>query len=142
LLGEVRGVRGQASRLVLGSEVDVEDTATVVMDHAGGARSVLFATNANATDSAVTLEIITEDAELFIRRDLTVRYADGQVEVVQERRAASSGRTYWGASHELLIADFYARLGEPEPFWISPREAAKSLDILSQVYASGILVPT
>jgi UDP-N-acetyl-2-amino-2-deoxyglucuronate dehydrogenase len=138
LLGEVRQVRGQASRLALGDVVDVEDTASLVLDHAGGARSVFFATNAGATDSPVTLEIVTEGAELFLRRDLTVRYADGRVEVIEERRATSSGRAYWGASHALLINDFYARLGDPEPFWISPREAAKSLDILSKVYAGGI----
>ena len=137
LLGEVREVRGRASRLALDG-VDIEDTAHLVLDHDGGARSVFFATNANATDSPVTLEIVTEGAELFLRRDLTVRYADGRVEVVEERQAASSGRTYWGVSHQALIADFYARLADPEPFWISPREAAKSLDILSRVYASGI----
>ncbi len=131
-------MRGRASRLAL-EDVDVEDTAQIVLDHDSGARSVFFATNANATDSPVTLEIVTEGAELFLRRDLTVRYADGRVEVVAERHAASSGRAYWGVSHRLLIADFYARLDDPEPFWISPREAAKSLDILSRVYASSIL---
>jgi UDP-N-acetyl-2-amino-2-deoxyglucuronate dehydrogenase len=140
LLGEVQVVRGRASRLALDG-VDIEDTAQIVLDHQGDARSVFFATNANATDSPVTLEILTEGAELFLRRDLTVRYADGRVEVVEERQAASSGRTYWGVSHQALIADFYARLGEPEPFWISPREASKSLDILSRVYASGIWSP-
>ena len=101
LLGEVRDVRGRASRLALG-DVEVEDTAQIVLDHEGGARSVFFATNANATDSPVTLEIVTEAAELFLRRDLTVRYADGRVEVVEERQAASSGRAYWGVSHRLL----------------------------------------
>ena len=137
LLGDVSEVRGRASRLALDG-IDVEDTAQIVLDHSGGARSVLFATNANATDSPVTVEIITEAAELFLRRDLTVRYADGRVEVTPERQATSSGRSYWGASHALLIDDFYARLGDSEPFWISPREAAKSLDILSQVYAGGV----
>jgi hypothetical protein len=38
-------------------------------------------------------------------------------------------------SHELLIRDFYDRLGDPEPFWISPQEAAKSLAIVKDVYA-------
>jgi UDP-N-acetyl-2-amino-2-deoxyglucuronate dehydrogenase len=141
LLGEVQEVRGQASRLALGDVVDVEDTASIVLDHAGGARSVFFATNAGAVDSPVTLEIVTEGAELFLRRDLTVRYADGRVEVIEERQATSSGRAYWGASHALLIDDFYARLADPEPFWIGPREAVKSLDILSRVYAGGILAP-
>ena len=137
LIGDVTDVRGGASRLAIDG-IDVEDTAQIVLDHANGARSVFFATHANATDSPVTLEIVTEGAELFLRRDLTVRYADGRVDVVPERQATSGGRSYWGISHRLLIADFYARLADPEPFWISPREAAKSLDILSRVYAGGI----
>ena len=135
LLGEVTEVSGYAGRLAPGSVIGVEDTAQIVLDHIGGARSVFSATNANATDSPVTLEIVTERAELFVRRDLTVRYSDGRVEVVEERRVATSGRAYWGASHAQLIADFYARLVEPEPFWISPREAMKSLEILTMVYA-------
>ena len=141
LLGDVSDVRGRASRLAIDG-IDVEDTAQIVLDHQGGARSVFFATNANATDSPVTLEIVTEGAELFLRRDLTVQYADGHVDVIAERQAASGGRSYWGISHRLLIADFYARLADPEPFWIGPREAMKSLDILSRVYASGIWAPT
>ena len=135
LLGEVTEVSGYAGRLAPGSVIKVEDTAQIILDHLGGARSVFFATNANATDSPVTLEIVTERAELFVRGGLTVRYSDGRVEVVEERRAATSGRAYWGASHAQLIADFYARLAEPEPFWISPREAMKSLEILTRVYA-------
>jgi UDP-N-acetyl-2-amino-2-deoxyglucuronate dehydrogenase len=135
LLGEVTYVSGYAGRLAPDSVIGVEDTAQMVLDHTGGARSVFFATNANVTDSPVTLEIVTEAAELFIRRNLTVQYSDGRVEVVEERRAVSSGRAYWGVSHSLLIADFYARLADPEPFWISPREAMKSLNILTQVYA-------
>jgi UDP-N-acetyl-2-amino-2-deoxyglucuronate dehydrogenase len=135
LLGEVTQVSGYAARLATDSVIGVEDTAQVVLDHAGGARSVFFATNANVTDSPVTLEIVTEAAELFIRRDLTVQYSDGRVEVVEERRAVSSGRAYWGVSHSEFIADFYARLADPEPFWISPREGMKSLDILTRVYA-------
>ena len=109
-----------------------------MLDHQGGARSVFFATNANATDSPVTLEIVTERCRAVPPSRPHVRYADGRVEVVEERRAASSGRAYWGVSHQLLIEDFYARLDEPEPFWISPREASKSLDILRRVYASEI----
>jgi UDP-N-acetyl-2-amino-2-deoxyglucuronate dehydrogenase len=135
LLGDVTEVGGYASRLAPGSDIGVEDTAQIVLDHVGGARSVFFATNANATDSPVTLEIVTEEAELFLRRDLTVRYSDGRSEVVEERRAASSGRVYWGVSHTQLIADFYAKLADPKPFWISPREAMKSLEILNRVYA-------
>ena len=54
--------------------------------------------------------------------------------MVAERQAPSGGRTYWGVSHEILILDFYDRLEDPEPFWISPREAAKSLRIVQDIY--------
>jgi len=136
LVGDVALVRGRADRYGFDDDLlDIEDTAHIVLDHQSGARSVLFATVANVIDSPVTLEIVTEHAVLLIRGDLTVTYADGRVEVVAERQARSKGRGYWGVSHELLIADFYRHLDDPEPFWISPLEAAKSLQIIEQIYA-------
>jgi predicted dehydrogenase len=134
LLGDVLRLSGHSGRYALDGAVDVEDTAHVVLDHAGGARSVVFATLANVTDSPVTVEIVTERAVLLIRGDLTVSYADGRVETVAERRATGGGRAYWGASHELLIADFYRRLPEPEPFWIGPHEGTRSLRLVDRIY--------
>ena len=134
LLGDVTRVRGHAGRYVLDGVVDVEDTAHVLLDHAGGARSVVFATVTNVADSPVTIEIVTERAVLFIRGDLTVSYADGRTEVVAERRVETGGRAYWGASHELLIADFYRTLRDPGAFWIGPAEGAKSLRVVKQAY--------
>jgi hypothetical protein len=77
---------------------------------------------------------VTERAVLLIRGDLTVSHADGRVETVAEPVASTGGRAYWGASHELLIADFYASLADPEPFWIGPREGARSLRVIHRLY--------
>ena len=134
LLGDVVGVRGHVGRYALDGVVDVEDTAHAVLEHVGGARSVFFATVAHVTNSPVTIEIVTERAVLTIRGDLTVRYADGRTETVAEPRAGTGGRAYWGASHELLIADFYRTLADPEPFWIGPREGAGSLRLVHEIY--------
>ena len=138
LLGDVTAVDADVSRSRTAPGVDVEDTATLILDHTSGARSILVATNANVVDSLVTLEIDTEQATFFVRGDLTVSHADGRVDVVPERRALSHGRGYWGVSHQLLIEDFYDRLDDPQPFWISPREAAKSQRIIEQAYAMGV----
>jgi UDP-N-acetyl-2-amino-2-deoxyglucuronate dehydrogenase len=141
-LGEVTQFQGGVSQRLQGGDREVEDTADLVLDHSSGARSVLFATAANVVDSPVTLEIVTEEATLYVRGDLTITYADGRVETVHERVAGSSGRGYWGVSHQLLIRDFYDRLADDEPFWISPAEAAKSLRIIGELYArSGFSVP-
>ncbi len=141
-LGDVDRVDGRVARRRLDGRVEVEDTAEMVLEHVSGARSVMFATNANVVDSPVTLEIVTEGATLFIRGNLTISFADGRVEQVAERIGATGGRAYWGVSHRLLIEDFYDRIADPEPFWISPREAAKTLEIIDQLYSgSGVGVP-
>ena len=134
LLGDVVAVDARVSGGRIGPGIDVEDTATLFLDHATGASSIFVASNTNVVDSPVTLEIDTERASFFVRDDLTIRHADGRIEKVAERRVETAGRGYWGVSHQRLIADFYARLDDPEPFWISPREATKSLRIIAAAY--------
>jgi UDP-N-acetyl-2-amino-2-deoxyglucuronate dehydrogenase len=134
LIGDVRDVHGRTGAGAIGPGIDVEDTAYALLDHENGARSVFFATVANATDSPVTIEIVTERAVLLIRGDLRVTYADGRTETVAEPLVSTGGRSYWGASHELLIADFYRSLTDPEPFWISPRAASRALRLIEQLY--------
>ena len=134
LLGDVTGVSGHVSTRVLGDAIEVEDTAEFVLEHQGGARSVFYATLANVVNAPVTLDIVTEMATLSLRGDLAVNYSDGRVLSVPERKAPTGGRAYWGVSHELLIRDFYDRLEEDTPFWISTREAEKSLRIVKRIY--------
>lgn len=136
LLGPVVEVSGQAGRHRAPVVAEVEDTAQLVLQHESGARSVVFATVAYVQDAPVTVELVAEHAVLSIRRDLTVRHSDGRVDVVEEATAATAGRGYWGVSHTDLIADFYRLLHDPAPFWISPREATKSLRIIADVYAT------
>jgi len=134
LLGEVTDVAGHVATRALQDAIEVEDTAELALTHASGARSLLFATLAHATNAPVTVEVVTEQATLSLRGDLTIAHADGRTETVAERRGASGGRAYWGVSHELLLADFYARLQDSEPFWLTPREAQKSLRIVKDAY--------
>lgn len=134
LMGEVTSVSGHASTRALAEVIEVEDTAEFVLEHRSGARSALYATLAHAVDAPVILQVATERAVLDLRGDLTVTHPDGRVDTVTERRGSSGGRAYWGISHQLLIADFYARLDDAQRFWLSPREALASLSIVKEVY--------
>ena len=120
LMGDVNTVRGHTSTRFLCDTIEVDDTAEFVAEHAGGARSVFYATLANAVNAPVTVDVVAEKGTLRLRGDLTIRFADGPTRVVAERKAPSGGRAYWGVSYELLIRDFYAQLGEDGPFWINP----------------------
>ncbi|SED90743.1 Predicted dehydrogenase [Arthrobacter alpinus] len=135
MMGEVTAVSGHAATHALGDAIDVEDTAELVLTHANGVRSVFYATLANSVNAPITVDIVAEKATLQLRGDLTITHHDGRVEVVEERRAVSGGRDYWGVSHQLYIADFYAQLGQEGPFWINPDEALKTLRIIKDVYA-------
>jgi predicted dehydrogenase len=134
LLGDVVGVTGGAGTRSLQGVIEVEDTADLLMTHASGARSVLFATLAHSANAPVTLDIDAEHGSLSLRTDLTIRRADGSVETTTERSAADGARSYWGASHALLIHDFYRSLEQAGPFWIDPLEANKSLTIIQDLY--------
>lgn len=135
MMGEVTSVSGHAATHALGETIEVEDTAEIVLTHGSGVRSVFYATLANSVNAPITVDIEAEKATLHLRGDLTITHDDGRVEVVEERRAASGGRDYWGVSHQRYIADFYSQLGQGGPFWIDPAEALKTLRIIKDVYA-------
>lgn len=140
LVGPAVMVGGAASTRALAGAIEVEDTADLLLEHTtadgGQVRSVFYATNANGINAPVTLDIVTEGAALSLRGELTVRYVDGRVDVIAEAGVLAGERSYWGASHRLLIADFYASLGAERPFWIGAEEATAALRLIKDVYAS------
>ncbi|MFD4421813.1 Gfo/Idh/MocA family protein [Agromyces sp. NPDC058484] len=134
LVGDVAAVTGSVATRVLGDVIEVEDTAEMVLEHASGARSVLFATLAHIENAPVEIEVVAENGRLLIRGDLVVTRADGSTEHVVEDAMGSGDRAYWGGAHVRLIHDFYRSLDGPVPFWIDAFEAQKSLEIIQDVY--------
>lgn len=142
LLGEPRTITGAATQRKFSGISEVEDTAEALFTHPGGFTTSWYATLTAPTHRPVEIEVVAENGTATIRDGLTVRWNDGHEERYPERRAATGGRTYWGVSHELLIADFYARLPDPEPFWIGPSEALSALRMLTTIYHQSSLPPT
>ncbi|MDO5495290.1 MAG: Gfo/Idh/MocA family oxidoreductase [bacterium] len=134
LLGDVVEVQGHASTRRYGSVIEVEDTAEAVFTHEGGVATTFYATLTAPSTHPVEIEIVGTEGRLYVRNGVKLTRVDGTREKWKERKAASAGRAYWGVSHELFIRDFYARLGDPEPFWIGPGEAMKSMRMLKAVY--------
>ena len=138
LMGGVERTDGHVATRKYGDVIEVEDTAELLLHHGGGITTTFYATLTAPQHRPVEIELDCEDAYVTLRGGLdgglTIRWADGRVDTVGERSVTSGGRSYWGVSHELLIRDFYARLDEPEPFWIGPGEAMASLEILKEAY--------
>lgn len=135
LLGDVIDIAGHVDTHKFADVIEVEDTAEMLFTHASGVQTSFYATLTAPRHRAVELELECENAYVTLRNGLTVAWKDGRpAEHFAERKAPSGGRAYWGVSHELLIRDFYAKVDDPEPFWISPAEAWKSLEILKRTY--------
>ena len=145
LLGGVERTDGHVATRKYGDVIEVEDTAELLLHHGGGITTSFYATLTAPRHRPVEIELDCENAYVTLRGGtdggLTIRWADGRVDTVGERSVTSGGRSYWGVSHELLIRDFYARLDEPEPFWIGPGEAMASLEILKEAYRSSGVGP-
>ena len=135
LLGDVTELSGEVATRRYGAVSEVEDAAEILLTHAGGVRTAFYGTLAAPQHRPVEIELDCENAYVVIRNGLRVRWkGDRPRNKYAERKAPSEGRSYWGVSHELLIRDFYGSLDDPEPFWIGPAEAMKSLEILKEVY--------
>ncbi len=140
-LGQPVSVSGRAATLALADVIEVEDTATIVIDHESGVRSTFFATNTHHANADVDLEITGRDGRITFAGG-QVRLDDGSsTRVIASDEQASGERSYWGRSHALLIDDFYARLGDPEPFWITPAVGLAPLQVLREVYAQSRILP-
>ncbi len=133
-LGDVTEVHGVATRLSLADSIEVEDTAALQLRHAGGQRSLFYATNGYVADSPITLELVAERGIVKLDTDLRIEHADGRVDTIQETRLGHGEKAYWGASHEDLIDDFYRSVRAGTPFWIGPAEALKTLRIVTSAY--------
>jgi len=133
LLGDPVHISGRASQRLLGDLIEVEDTGEAVLTHPDGAISTLYCTNANAVNRPAEIEIFCEEATLSVRLGLRITWADGRVEVRQPHDLEGIGPAYWGNAHPALISDFYARLDDPEPFWIDPTAALSSLRVVKAI---------
>lgn len=142
LLGAPESTSGVAANLTHAGITEVEDTATITMQHPGGVSSVYFATNCHAENAPVEIELVFESATVRVQDgQLLAATPDGDVQVLANDLAAEGERSYWGASHARLIADFYAHLSADKPFWIDADAALVSLGVLRDTYVSSGLVP-
>lgn len=142
LLGAPTSVQGRAATLALAGVIEVEDTATIVCEHADGVRSVFFATNTHSRNEDVELEVIGTEGTLRLSGGTARLLTAGADTVLATDAQAGGERSYWGKGHELLIADFHAGLSDPGPFWLDPAAGLPALRVLRQVYAqSGLLPP-
>ena len=135
-------VKGQIARLA-DFEVEVEDTASAIIDFEGGFRGTFFGTTAHYQNEPVEVEVNTEKTVYHIRgTQLFAKPAasptdSGHWEELCEDLAREGRKFYYGAGHTLLIQAFYKRLaGDEEATLVTPDDALTSLKLVKGIMQS------
>lgn len=137
--GGIVSVKGSVTTDALEGIIEVEDTAHARIVFESGASAVFYATNAHMENAPVELELVFEQGKLIQRRDALYLWADGKERTLADAFADGqplAGKSYWGAGHSRLIADFYRCLSQGEPFPIDGREGLKAVRLAGDIYAS------
>lgn len=138
LTGEIQAVTGHVSNDHLRGVIEVEDTATALLEFDGGVNGVFYATLANSCDSPVFAEIKCENATFRIEGDTLFEIGnDGKMDAIRGYEDKEyTGKTCWGTGHQALICDFYSSINENIPFEIDAYEGGKAVEIVLGIYKS------
>ncbi|MGG1400741.1 Gfo/Idh/MocA family oxidoreductase [Bacillus salipaludis] len=131
--GELESIRGSIDQL-LDYGIEVEDTATAHIKFKNGATGLFFATNANAENSSVELEVILEKEKFTIKDSILTR---GQYkEVLTEDTKMPGSKFYYGASHMKLINQFYSCIANDTQDYVHVKDALTSMKMIDAIRQS------
>ncbi|MFZ7946459.1 Gfo/Idh/MocA family protein [Neobacillus sp. 19] len=134
--GKIESIRGNVDQL-LDYGIEVEDTASARMQFESGATGLFFATNANAVNSSVELQVILENGKFTIKDSILTRVnEDGKKEELVEDAKVPGTKFYYGASHKKLIHLFHQCIEEDTDNYVHAREAAVAIQMIDVIRKS------
>lgn len=136
--GNCKKVTAHVSNDSLKGIIEVEDTASVLLELESGVKAVFYATLAYADNSDVFLEITLESGKLRIEgeRLYIIDECGKMTEASAGSDAVYHGQRYWGTGHSALINDYYYCLKSGEKFDIDAFEGGKAAKIVAACYES------
>lgn len=101
--GGFKSLKANMTNYTLQDVIEVEDTFSAVLKLKNGGTGVFFATNAYEADSRYDIEVVFENG--------SAHYVDDKLfvndELICHDTTVTGEKSYWGASHEELIRNFY-----------------------------------
>ena len=116
--GPATGVEATMANHHLKNVVEVEDTLEAAIDF-DGRTALFYATTAHCANSPVLVELVCENCTMRMEEEHVALYwTDGSTEhhTLPPQGPSMGGKSYWGSSHGLCMADFYRCLQEGAPF--------------------------
>lgn len=134
--GEMESIRGSIDNL-LDYGIEVEDTATAHIRFKNGAKGLYYATNANAGNSSVELQVSFEKEKFTIKDSILTRLNEnGKKEEIIEDTKLPGTKFYYGASHVKLINHFYSCIANNSQDYVHVKDALTSIQMIDAIRTS------
>ncbi|HRT82954.1 MAG TPA: Gfo/Idh/MocA family oxidoreductase, partial [Oscillospiraceae bacterium] len=136
--GGVKSVVGHISNDHLKGVIEVEDTASALMEFNNGANGIFYATLAHTDDAPIMVDFIFEEYTLRLEGDNLYKLGPcGELEALEQAgENRLFGKACWGSGHTALIDDFYDSIRNDRPFEIDAFEGGKALETVLAIYRS------
>ena len=136
--GRCKRVTSHISTDKLKGVIEVEDTASALLELENGVTAVFYATLAYAENSDVFIEISLENGKLRLEgeRLYSIDKSGKSTEITGNVDAVYHGQRYWGSGHSVLIDDYYYCLKSGENFEIDAVEGSRAAMIVAACYES------
>ncbi|MGL5978236.1 MAG: Gfo/Idh/MocA family protein [Erysipelotrichaceae bacterium] len=132
-IASIKGMVGNLGTL----DIEVEDTAVANIAFTSGARATYFVTTSYVANSSVELQVICEHAKFTIKDQVLYQHdEDNNKTVLIEDERLAGTKFYYGASHALLIADFYQAINQQHECYVSVADALASIAMIDAIQAS------
>lgn len=136
--GDCAAVTGHIVNDHLKGIIEVEDTATLLLEYANGAGGIFYGTTAYSGNAPVFIEVALEKGTLRMEGEKLYKIeADNSITEIGSAKAKEYiGQSYWGTGHNALITDFYECIQMGKPFSIDAFEGGEALKIVLCAYES------
>lgn len=136
--GKCKKVTAHVSNDHLKGIIEVEDTASALLELENGVTAVFYATLAYGENSEVFIEITLEKGKLRLEGEKLYSIGDdGKLnEITAKPDVVYHGQNYWGSGHSVLIDDYYYCLKSGEKFEIDGVDGGRAAQIVAACYES------
>lgn len=119
-------------------DIEVEDVAEAAVTFENGAVYAYYATNYNADNSPIRVELFGErGSALLVESQVTISLSGEEPYTVHPKVVETlAGQHYWGRYHLVQVRDFYDCLAAKRPVPVDPRDAIQTLELVLSIYQS------
>ncbi|MBR5108657.1 MAG: Gfo/Idh/MocA family oxidoreductase [Clostridia bacterium] len=118
----------------LADAIETEDTCDMLLENSAGGRFVFYCTNCASVNENIYLHLILEKGEMHMDGARLTLITESGASLEDYSTGKGVGKDYWGDGHDHFIVDFYRRLGEGLPPFVTAEDALETMRVMDAAY--------